>query len=159
MGETAQTLARRYPGEAEPMIRKLGVEGMTAVRVYGADVAQVIAREGPETIGVLRKTGRGGWGFFTDTVLPHKKKLAAAGVLALFLANPEQFVDTAGKRHRVRRRAVRQGGHQPGRRRRRRGGPRASNRPSGPGSPSTASTPACLRGRHGPRRPDRLRWP
>lgn len=97
MGETAQTLARRYPGEAETMIRRLGVEGMTAVRVYGADVAPVIAREGPETIGILRKTGRGGWAFFNDKVLPNKGKLAAAGVLGLFLANPEQFVDTAGR--------------------------------------------------------------
>ena len=97
MGETAQRLARRYPGRAEPMIRRLGVEGMTAVRVYGDDVAEVIAKEGPESINVLRKTGRGGWSFFTETVLTHKKKLAAAGVLALFLANPDRFVDSAGR--------------------------------------------------------------
>ncbi len=97
MGETAQTLARRYPGEAETLIRKLGVEGMSAVRVYGPDVAPVIAREGPETVNVLRRTGRAGWAFFTDKVLPNKKKLAAAGVLGLFLANPERFVDTAGR--------------------------------------------------------------
>lgn len=97
MGETAQTLARRYPDEAETMIRRIGVEGMSAVRVYGADVAPVIAREGPETIGILRKTGRGGWAFFNEKVLPNKGKLAAAGVLGLFLANPEQFVDTAGR--------------------------------------------------------------
>jgi hypothetical protein len=97
MGETAQLLARRYPGQAETMIRRLGVEGMTAVRVYGDDVAEVIAKEGPESVNVLRKTGRGGWKFFTGTVLPHKKKLAAAGVLALFLANPDRFVDSAGR--------------------------------------------------------------
>jgi hypothetical protein len=97
MGETAQRLARRYPGQAETMIRRLGVEGMTAVRVYGDDVAQVAAKEGPESINVLRKTGRGGWAFFTGTVLPHKKKLAAAGVLALFLVNPDRFVDSAGR--------------------------------------------------------------
>lgn len=97
MGETAQRLARRYPGRAETMIRRLGTEGMSAVRVYGDDVAEVIVKEGPESVGILRKTGRGGWAFFNDTVLPHKKKLAAAGVLALFLANPEKFVDTAGK--------------------------------------------------------------
>ncbi len=97
MGETAQRLARRYPGEAQPMIRTLGVEGLEAVRVYGDDVAGVIAKEGPESIGVLRKTGRAGWSFFTDKVLPNKKKLAAAGVLTLFLANPEKFVDTAGQ--------------------------------------------------------------
>src|SRR5262249_20081110 len=52
---------------------------------------------GPESLGVLRKTGRGGWAFYTETVLKHKKKLAAAGVLAAFLANPEKFVDTAGR--------------------------------------------------------------
>jgi hypothetical protein len=97
MGETAQRLARRYPGQAEPMIRKLGVEGMTAVRVYGDDVAEVIAKEGPETVGILRKTGRGGWAFLNEKVLPNKGKLAAAGVLGLFLANPEKFVDTAGR--------------------------------------------------------------
>ncbi|WP_435008940.1 hypothetical protein P12x_000193 [Tundrisphaera lichenicola] len=97
MGEAAQGLARRYPGQAEAMVRKLGTEGLAAVRVYGDDVAEVVVKEGPESLGVLRKTGRAGWGFFTDTVLPHKKKLAAAGVLALFLADPDKFVDTAGR--------------------------------------------------------------
>lgn len=97
MGETAQAIARRYPGQAEPMIRKLGVEGMSAVRAYGDDVAEVIVKEGPDSINVLRKTGRGGWKFYTGMVLQNKKKLAAAGVLAAFLANPEKFVDTAGQ--------------------------------------------------------------
>jgi hypothetical protein len=97
MGEAAQRLARRYPGQAETMIRKLGTEGLAAVRVYGDDVAEVLVKEGPESLGVLRKTGRGGWRFFTDQVLPHKKKLAAAGVLAAFLANPDKFVDYAGR--------------------------------------------------------------
>jgi hypothetical protein len=97
LGETAQLLARRYPSEAETMVRRLGPEGLTAVRVYGDDVAEVLAKEGTESIGVLRKTGRAGWSFFTEQVLPHKKKLAAAGVLAAFLAYPEKFVDYAGK--------------------------------------------------------------
>ncbi len=97
MGETAQRLARRYPGQAEPMIQRLGIEGMTAVRVYGDDVARVIVREGPQSIDVLRKTGRGGWAFYTGPVLRNKQKLAAAGVLALFLANPDKFVDSAGR--------------------------------------------------------------
>ena len=99
MGEAASDLARRYPapGQAEAMVRSLGTEGLAAVRVYGDDVAEVVVKEGPETLGILRKTGRGGWSFFNDTVLPHKKKLAAAGVLGLFLANPDKFVDTAGK--------------------------------------------------------------
>lgn len=96
MGETAQALARRHPDRAEEMIRGLGVEGMSAVRVYGDDVAEVVLKEGPDSLNVLRKTGRQGWDVFTGTILPHKKKLAAAGVLALFLANPDQFVDTAG---------------------------------------------------------------
>jgi hypothetical protein len=97
MGETAQRLARRYPGQAETMIRKLGTEGLSAVRVFGDDVAEVIVKEGPESLGVLRKTGRGGWVFFTREVLPHKKKLVAAGVMAAFLANPDKFVDYAGQ--------------------------------------------------------------
>lgn len=97
MSETAERLARRYPGEADTMIRRLGTEGMTAVRVYGEDVAEVLAKEGPESLSVLRKTGRGGWAFFTKNVLPHKKKLIAAGVLAAFLANPDKFVDYAGR--------------------------------------------------------------
>lgn len=97
MGETAQKLARRYPGQAERMIERLGVEGMAATRAFGDDVAEVIVKEGPESLDVLRKTGRSGWTFFTGTVLPHKGKLAAAGVLALYLANPDQFVDTAGR--------------------------------------------------------------
>ena len=79
------------------MVRRLGPEGLTAVRVFGDDVAEVLVKEGPESLGVLRKTGRGGWSFFTNQVLPHKKKLAAAGVLAAFLANPEKFVDYAGQ--------------------------------------------------------------
>ena len=97
MSETAERMARRYPGQAETMIRALGTEGMSAVRVFGDDVAEVIVKEGPDTLGVLRKTGRGGWAFFTEQVLPHKKTLAAAGVLAAFLANPDQFVDYAGR--------------------------------------------------------------
>lgn len=97
MGETAQRLARRYPGEADTMIRRLGTEGLSAVRVYGDDVAEVLAKEGPQSLSVLRKTGRGGWAFFTKNVLPHKKKLIAAGVLAAFLANPDKFVDYAGR--------------------------------------------------------------
>jgi hypothetical protein len=97
LGETAQLLARRYPAEAETMVRRLGPEGLTAVRVYGDDVAEVLAKEGTESIGVLRKTGRAGWSFFTKQVLPNKKKLAAAGILAAFLANPEKFVDYAGQ--------------------------------------------------------------
>ena len=97
MGEAAQGLARRYPGQAEAMVRSLGTEGLAAVRVYGDDVAEVVVKEGPEALGVLRKTGRAGWGFFTGQVLPHKKKLAAAGVLALFLADPDKFIDTAGR--------------------------------------------------------------
>jgi len=97
LGETAQQLARRYPRQAETMVRRLGPEGLTAVRVFGDDVAEVLVKEGPESLGVLRKAGRGGWSFFTREVLPHKKKLAAAGVLAAFLANPEKFVDYAGR--------------------------------------------------------------
>ncbi len=97
LGETAERLAARYPGQAETMIRKLGTEGLSAVRVFGDDVAEVLVEEGPQSLGVLRKTGRGGWAFFTREVLPHKKKLAAAGVLALFLANPDKFVDYAGR--------------------------------------------------------------
>jgi len=97
LGETAQLLARRYPRDAETMVRRLGPEGLTAVRVFGDDVAEVLVKEGPESLGVLRKAGRGGWSFFTREVLPHKKKLAAAGVLAAFLANPEKFVDYAGR--------------------------------------------------------------
>ncbi|WP_165070760.1 hypothetical protein [Paludisphaera rhizosphaerae] len=97
MGESARRIAQRYPQEAEAMIRQLGPEGLTAVRAFGDDVAEVIVKEGPESLGVLRKTGRGGWEFFTTQVLPHKKKLAAAGVLAAFYANPDAFVDYAGR--------------------------------------------------------------
>jgi hypothetical protein len=97
LGETAQQLAKRYPRDAEMMVRKLGPEGLTAVRVFGEDVAPVLVKEGPESLSVLRKAGRGGWSFFTRHVLPNKKKLAAAGVLAVFLANPEKFVDYAGQ--------------------------------------------------------------
>ena len=97
LGETAQVLAKRYPANAEAMVRRLGPEGLSAVRVFGDDVAEVLVKEGPESLSVLRKAGRGGWCFFTKQVLPHKKKLAAAGVLAVFLANPEKFVDYAGQ--------------------------------------------------------------
>jgi hypothetical protein len=97
LGETAQNLARRYPREAETMVRRLGPDGLTAIQVFGDDVAEVLVREGPESLGILRKAGRSGWAFFTRDVLPHKKKLAAAGVLAAFLANPEEFVDYTGQ--------------------------------------------------------------
>lgn len=97
MGESARRIAQRHPQEAEAMVRRLGPEGLTAVRTFGDDVAEVLVREGPESLGILRKTGKGGWEFFTHRVLPHKKKLAAAGVLAAFMANPDKFVDYAGQ--------------------------------------------------------------
>ena len=97
MSEAAQALARRYPEQAETMVRQIGPEGLSAVRAFGEDVAEVLATEGSGGLSVLRKTGRSGWVFFTREVLPHKKKLAAAGVLAAFLANPDKFVDYAGK--------------------------------------------------------------
>lgn len=97
MSEAAHTIARRYPGQAEIMVRRLGIEGLSATRAFGDDVAEVIVKQGPESIDVLRKTGRTGWTFFTESVLPHKGKLVAAGVFALFLANPEKFVDTTGQ--------------------------------------------------------------
>ena len=95
--ETAGDLCRKYPGQAGDMIRKLGPEGLSYARVYGDDVAEVVLKEGPESLGVLRKGGRGAWTFFKETVLPNKKKLVAAGVLAAFLANPDKFVDMAGR--------------------------------------------------------------
>jgi hypothetical protein len=97
LGETAQLLAKRFPREAETMVRQLGLEGLSAVRVFGDDIAETLVKEGPESLSVLRKAGRGGWSFFTRHVLPNKKKLAAAGILAAFLANPEKFVDYAGQ--------------------------------------------------------------
>ena len=78
------------------MVRRLG-PGLIAVRVFGDDVAEVLVKEGPESLSVLRKAGRGGLVVLHETVLPNKKKLAAAGVLAAFLANPEKFVDYAGR--------------------------------------------------------------
>lgn len=97
MGETAQNLARKYPGRADAMIRGMGADGLSAVAVYGDDVAEVLAAEGPQAVNVLRRTGRPGWKFFTETVLPNKNKLAAAGVLTAFMVAPEQFVDMAGQ--------------------------------------------------------------
>lgn len=97
MGETAQNLAKKFPGRADTMIRGMGAEGLSAVAVYGDDVAEVLASEGPQAVNVLRRSGRPGWKFFTETVLPNKNKLAAAGVLTAFIAAPEQFVDMAGQ--------------------------------------------------------------
>ncbi len=97
MGETAQNLAKKFPGRADSMIRGMGAEGLSAVAVYGDDVAEVLAAEGPQAVNVLRRTGRPGWKFFTETVLPNKNKLAAAGILTAFIAAPEQFVDMAGQ--------------------------------------------------------------
>ena len=97
MGETAQPLARRYPGQAETMIRKLGTEGLSAVRVYGDDVAEVVVKEGPESLGVLRKTGRGGWTFFTARSCPTRRSWPPPACSPLFLADPDKFVDYAGR--------------------------------------------------------------
>jgi hypothetical protein len=98
LSEAAQQLGRRFPDRADTLVRQLGPEGLTAVRVFGDDVAEVLAKEGTEGgLNVLRKTGRKGWNFFTHQVLPHKKKLAAAGLLAAFLADPDRFVDYAGR--------------------------------------------------------------
>ena len=124
------------PQEAETMVRRLGPEGLTAVRVFGDDVAEVMVKEGPESLNVLRKTGKGGWSFFTQQVLPHKKKLAAAGRPGRVPGRPRQVRRLRRPGHRVRRPRVRQGRHHPGLGRRRRRGP-------GPG----------ILDRRGPRRP------
>jgi hypothetical protein len=97
LSEAAQSLAKRYPARAETMVKELGPEGLSAVRAFGDDVAEVLAEEGTGAVSVLRKTGRGGWSFFTHEVLPHKKKLAAAGILAAFIADPDRFVDYTGR--------------------------------------------------------------
>jgi len=97
IGEAAQSLARRFPGRADSMIRSMGADGLSAVAVYGDDVAEVLAAEGAQSVNVLRRTGRPGWKFFTETVLPNKQKLAAAGLMAAFIAAPEEFVDMAGQ--------------------------------------------------------------
>jgi hypothetical protein len=95
--ETAGTISRRFPAEAAEMVTRLGPEGLSYTRVFGPQVAEVVLREGPEVLGVIRKGGRSAWEFFTNTVLPNKKKLVAAGVFAAFLANPDKFVDLAGR--------------------------------------------------------------
>ena len=41
------------------MVRRLGPDGLTAIRVLGDDVAEVVVKEGPESLNVLRKTGKG----------------------------------------------------------------------------------------------------
>src|SRR4029077_2255761 len=69
MGEAARRIARRYPEQAETMVRQLGPEGLSAVRVFGDDVAEVMVKEGPESLNVRRKTGKGGWAFFTHQIL------------------------------------------------------------------------------------------
>jgi len=97
LGEAAQKIARRFPGQADTMIRKIGADGLSAVAVYGDEVAEVLAIEGPQAVTVLRKTGRPGWKFFTEKVLPNKQKLAAAGILTAFMTSPEEFVDMAGQ--------------------------------------------------------------
>lgn len=97
LGEAAQKIARRFPGQADTMIRKMGADGLSAVAVYGDEVAEVLAIEGPQAVTVLRKTGRPGWKFFTEKVLPNKQKLAAAGILTAFMTSPEEFVDMAGQ--------------------------------------------------------------
>jgi hypothetical protein len=95
--ETAASLSRKYPVQAKQMIRRLGPEGLSYTRSFGDDVAEVVLEEGSEALNVLRKGGRGAWSFFKEQVLPHKKKLAAAGLFAAFLANPDEFVDMAGR--------------------------------------------------------------
>jgi hypothetical protein len=95
--ETAGSLTRKFPNEAVEMVERLGPEGLSYARVYGDSVAEVVLKEGPESLGVIRKGGRGAWTFFNETVLPNKGKLAAAGVLAAFLASPDKFVDMAGR--------------------------------------------------------------
>ncbi|MFO0887836.1 MAG: hypothetical protein U0790_01690 [Isosphaeraceae bacterium] len=84
-----------YPEQAETMVRQLGPEGLTAMRVYGDDVAEVLVKEGPRPQRAPQDR-QGRLELLHPQVLPHKKKLAAA-VLAAFLADPDRFVDYAGQ--------------------------------------------------------------
>ena len=78
------------------MVRQLGPEGLTAVRVFGDDVAEVMIKEGPESLNVLRKTGGAG-GRSSPTRSCRTRRNWPRRVLAAFLANPDKFVDYAGQ--------------------------------------------------------------
>ncbi len=131
LGETAQILARRYPREAETMVRRLGPEGLTAVRVFGDDVAEVLVKEGPESLSILRKTGRGGWSFFTEPDSSAQEKAGGGGHPGRFHGQPGKVCRLCRPGHGVRRPRVCQG-RRPARiggRRRSGAGARDHNRP------------------------------
>ena len=125
LGETAQLLARRYPAEAETMVRRLGPEGLTAVRVYGDDVAEVLAKEGTESIGVLRRPAAPAGRSSPSRSCRTRRSWLAAGRPGRVPGQPREVRRLRRPGHRVRRPGVRQGRHPArlGRHRRRR--PRA----------------------------------
>ena len=55
------------------------------------------SRKGPRAWACSARPAGGAGRSSPEQVLPHKKKLAAAGVLAAFLADPDKFVDYAGQ--------------------------------------------------------------
>ena len=93
-----------YPNQAEAMVRKLGTEGLAAVRVYGDDVAEVVVKDGPDVLGVLRKTGRGGLDRSSrNTVLPNKKQARRRRRPRRLPGRPRQVRRHRRQGHRVRR--------------------------------------------------------
>ena len=139
----AAVLARRYPPEAETMVRRLGPEGLTAVRVFGDDVAEVLVKEGPESLGVLRKAGRGGWSFFTKSGPAPQEEAGRRGRSGRLPGQPREVCRLRRPGHRVRRPRVCQGRHPArlGRRRRRGAGTRDLDRPGA--LPPTGSISPC----------------
>ena len=85
------------------MVRRLGPEGLTAVRVFGDDVAEVLVKEGPESLGVLRKAGRGGWSFFTETGLAPQEEAGRRGRAGRLPGQPREVRRLRRPGHRVRR--------------------------------------------------------
>ena len=111
LGETAQTLARRYPANAEAMVRRLGPEGLSAVRVFGDDVAEVLVKEGPESMSVLRKAGARRLVVLHEYGLTQQEEAGRRGRAGGVPGQPREVRRLRRPGHRVRRPRVRQGRH------------------------------------------------
>jgi hypothetical protein len=95
LGEASQRVLRNH-ASPEDLLRMLDADGLMQARTYGDFVAEGVELMGPAYKDVVRKTGRGAASFSSNYLRPHYKELAAGGLVAAYLAAPEQFHDAAG---------------------------------------------------------------
>lgn len=118
LAKGGQSIVRAMPDIAGrgQLLKRGGADVVAAVGLHGDDAARAAMRLDAAIQGgslivpagkravtledfgrIMTETGESGWRFWQTYVQPHWKLWLGSGALALYLADPEQFQDTAGQ--------------------------------------------------------------